>query len=79
MRSAGVPPKRTQRKGRIVVYYKDFDAIVELLRDVGASWTPNLARPPLPAQPPQNEHPYTPVSATATSGDANAVLITVVC
>ena len=26
------------------------------------------ARPPLPAQAPQNERPYTPVSATATSG-----------
>ena len=49
-------------------------AIVELLRDVGASWAPNLARPPLPAQPPQNERPYTPSSATATSGDANAAI-----
>jgi DNA-binding protein WhiA len=36
LRSAGVPPKRTQRKGRIVVYYKDFDAIVELLTLIGA-------------------------------------------
>jgi len=49
-------------------------AIVELLRDVGASWTPNSARPPLPAQPPQNERPYTPASAAATSGDANAAI-----
>lgn len=50
------------------------DAIVTLLRNVGAAWTPNDARPPLPAQPPQNELPYTPVSATATSGDANAAI-----
>jgi alpha-L-fucosidase len=49
-------------------------AIVALLRGVGAAWTPNRARPPLPAQPPQNEHPYTPVSATANSGDANAAI-----
>jgi alpha-L-fucosidase len=49
-------------------------AIVKLLHDVGAAWTPNAARPPLPAQPPQNDHPYTPVSATATSGDAFAAI-----
>ena len=42
--------------------------IVTLLKDVGAAWTPNLARPPLPAQGPQNERPYAPVSATASSG-----------
>jgi cell division protein WhiA len=36
LRSAGVPPKTMRRKGRIVVYYKDFDAIVELLTLVGA-------------------------------------------
>jgi len=49
-------------------------AIVELLRDVGAAWTPDAARPPLPAQPPQNERPYTPVSATASSGAAAAAI-----
>jgi alpha-L-fucosidase len=49
-------------------------AIVKLLHGVGAAWTPNVARPPLPAQPPQNERPYTPVSATATSGDAFAAI-----
>ena len=49
-------------------------AIVKLLQDVGAAWTPNGARPPLPAQPPQNERPYTPVSATASSDDANAAI-----
>lgn len=36
LRSAGVPPKTTQRKGRTVLYYKDFDAIVELLTLIGA-------------------------------------------
>jgi alpha-L-fucosidase len=45
-------------------------AIVKLLHDVGAAWSPNAARPPLPAQGPQNEHPYTPVEATASSGNA---------
>jgi alpha-L-fucosidase len=49
-------------------------AIVKLLHDVGAAWAPNVARPPLPAQPPQNEHPYTPVSGTATTGNANAAI-----
>lgn len=49
-------------------------AIVELLRQVGAAWKPDAARPPLPAQGPQNEHPYTPVAATATSGDASAAI-----
>jgi len=36
LRSAGLAPKTTRRKGRTVVYYKDFDAIVELLTLVGA-------------------------------------------
>jgi DNA-binding transcriptional regulator WhiA len=36
LRSAGVPPKQTRRKGRLVLYYKDFDAIAELLTHVGA-------------------------------------------
>jgi DNA-binding transcriptional regulator WhiA len=36
LRSAGVPPKLTQRKARAVIYYKDFDAIVELLTLIGA-------------------------------------------
>ncbi|MBV8148142.1 MAG: DNA-binding protein WhiA [Candidatus Eremiobacteraeota bacterium] len=36
LRSAGVPPKTMRRKGRTVVYYKDFDAIVELLSLIGA-------------------------------------------
>ena len=62
---AQLPPQPRRQAG---------PAIVKLLHDVGAAWTPNLARPPLPAQPPQNEHPYTPVSATATSGDASAAI-----
>jgi alpha-L-fucosidase len=45
-------------------------AVVKLLADIGSAWTPNLSRPPLPAQGPQNEHPHTPVSATASSGNA---------
>lgn len=34
--SAGVAPKVTQRKARTVVYYKNFDAIVEVLTLIGA-------------------------------------------
>jgi DNA-binding transcriptional regulator WhiA len=36
LRSAGVPPKQTRRKARTILYYKDFDAIVELLTQIGA-------------------------------------------
>jgi hypothetical protein len=36
LRSAGVPPRQTRRKTRTVLYYKDSDAIVELLTQVGA-------------------------------------------
>ncbi len=36
LRSAGVPPKALRRKGRLVLYYKDFDAIAELLTLIGA-------------------------------------------
>ncbi len=36
LRSAGVPPKRVRRNGRFVLYYKDFDAIAELLTHIGA-------------------------------------------
>jgi alpha-L-fucosidase len=45
-------------------------AIVTRLAEVGAAWSPDLARPPLPAQPPPIDHPYTALSATATSGVA---------
>jgi alpha-L-fucosidase len=44
-------------------------AIVKQLAEVGAAWAPNRSRPPLPPQGPQNEHPYTPVSAVASSGN----------
>jgi hypothetical protein len=36
LRSNGAPVKRTPRKGRIVLYLKDFDAIAELLTRIGA-------------------------------------------
>jgi len=49
-------------------------SIVARLAAVGAAWSPNAARPPLPPQQRIIEHPYTPVSATATSGSAgNAI------
>jgi alpha-L-fucosidase len=46
-------------------------SIVERLAEVGAAWNPDTARPELPKQGPQNERPYTPVSAAATSGTAS--------
>jgi DNA-binding transcriptional regulator WhiA len=36
LRSVGVPPKQARRKGRLVLYYKDFEAIAELLTRIGA-------------------------------------------
>jgi len=45
--------------------------IVDRLAEVGSAWSPDPNRAPLPAQGPQNEHPYTPVAATATSGVAD--------
>lgn len=36
LRALGTPPKSMTRKGRRVLYYKDFEAIVELLTIVGA-------------------------------------------
>ncbi len=44
-------------------------AIVDRLAQVGQAWHP-AAVPPLADQGIQNNHPYTPVSATATSGTA---------
>ncbi|MFM9607449.1 RICIN domain-containing protein [Streptomyces niveiscabiei] len=41
--------------------------IVRRLAEVGAAWSPDASRPPLPAQPPRVEHPVTPVSAYATA------------
>src|SRR3954451_4801308 len=49
-------------------------AIVTRLGEVGAAWSRNAARAPLPPQGPQIEYPYTPATATATSGTAaNAI------
>jgi len=45
--------------------------VVDRLAEVGNAWSPDPNRAPLPAQGPQNEHPYTPVAATATSGIAD--------
>ncbi|HSS38802.1 MAG TPA: discoidin domain-containing protein, partial [Polyangia bacterium] len=49
-------------------------SMVAVLKQVGAAWSPNASRPPLPTQARLIEHPYTPVSATSTSGTAgNAI------
>jgi alpha-L-fucosidase len=45
--------------------------IVNRLNEVGQSWSPDTSRPALPPQEPQMEHPITPVSAAATSGNAD--------
>jgi alpha-L-fucosidase len=50
------------------------DTMVATLREVGKRWRPDPSRPPLPAQPDVLRHPVTPVSATATSGDAAAAI-----
>ena len=42
-------------------------AVVAQLKAVGAAWSPNASRPPLPAQPPHLNHVITAVNATATS------------
>jgi alpha-L-fucosidase len=48
--------------------------MVARLAAVGAAWSPNPNRAPLPTQPRIIEHPYTPIGATATSGTAaNAI------
>jgi alpha-L-fucosidase len=50
------------------------DSMVAILNQVGSLWSPDLSRKPLPAQGAQNDHPYTAVGASATSGDAtNAI------
>ncbi len=49
-------------------------SMVAILTQIGSLWSPDLSRSPLPAQGPQNELPYTPVGASATSGNAaNAI------
>ncbi|KUO14499.1 alpha-L-fucosidase [Streptomyces dysideae] len=52
--------------------------IVNRLAEVGAAWSPNTSRPPLPTQMLRAEHPVTPVSAYATGfrdgeGPLNAI------
>ena len=52
--------------------------IVNRLAEVGAAWSPDTSRPPLPTQIPRAEHPVTPVSAYATAfrtgeGPLNAI------
>jgi alpha-L-fucosidase len=42
-------------------------AAVARLKAVGAAWSPNASRPPLPTQPPHLNHVLTAVAATATS------------
>jgi alpha-L-fucosidase len=49
-------------------------AIVDRLSEIGTFWKPNLSRPPLPNQLPNIEHPITPVSATASSGNASLAI-----
>ncbi len=52
--------------------------IVNRLAEVGAAWSPDTSRPPLPAQLPRPQYPVTPVSAYATAyrageGPLNAI------
>ncbi|WP_327699769.1 alpha-L-fucosidase [Streptomyces sp. NBC_00459] len=52
--------------------------VVNRLAEVGAAWSPNTSRAPLPTQMPRAEHPVTPVSAYATGfhtgeGPMNAI------
>ena len=42
--------------------------IVDTITKVGKSWTANMNRPPLPAQPHAIEHPVTPVGAANAAG-----------
>jgi alpha-L-fucosidase len=45
-------------------------AIVDRLSEVGKSWKPNLTRKSLPVQMAMVENPITPISASASSGNA---------
>ncbi|MFB7930557.1 RICIN domain-containing protein [Streptomyces sp. NPDC056039] len=52
--------------------------VVNRLAEVGAAWSPDTSRPPLPTQLPRAEHPVTPVNAYATAfhtgeGPLNAI------
>jgi len=46
-------------------------SMVATLPQLGSIWNPDPSRKPLPAQGAQNNHPYTPVGASATSGNAD--------
>lgn len=48
--------------------------IVKRLAEVGAAWQMDSTRAPLPAQQQQIYHPVSPVSATATSGEAHLAI-----
>ncbi|OPH59950.1 hypothetical protein BC351_18680 [Paenibacillus ferrarius] len=48
--------------------------VVNRLAEIGAAWSPNAARPPLPPQPTMMEHPITANSASASSGNGNYVI-----
>lgn len=56
------------RKGRLD------DVFVETLAEIGEKWSPDLSRPPLPAQGHQLTYPVQPVAVAATSGDASDVI-----
>jgi alpha-L-fucosidase len=49
-------------------------SVVDVLRQVGASWRPDLSRAPLASQPDVLRYPVTPVTATGTSGDASLAI-----
>jgi len=49
-------------------------AVVNRLAAIGAAWSPNTARPPLPKQEPMIEEPITAISATASSGHADSAI-----
>ena len=57
LRSAGAVPKETRRKGRAVLYFKDFDAIVELLTRIGAFGAVLAARGRACAARDEESHP----------------------
>ena len=54
------------------------DAMVARLAQVGAAWSPNTSRPPLPTQPPHLNHVITAVNATATSSASGSPAINAV-
>ena len=49
-------------------------AIVTRLQEVGAAWSPNASRAPLPAQARRTSIPTRPTNATATSGTAASAI-----